>query len=145
MPHPRRTTPPHPHLFTCTFCWHLSRGPPHVLGRAARLTCEACYNAIIDLAICWVCGEVVCRGDECISLGRRITQGTRVEELFLHDDDEVEGEEGWDIWDMEHFKAKEILEIPLCANCVVEVEMDSLDSKTVVQKALRRTDKMDGG
>ncbi|KAK8049958.1 hypothetical protein PG994_011688 [Apiospora phragmitis] len=147
MPQSRRITPPHPHLFTCTFCWHLSRGPPHVLGRSARLTCEACYDAIIDLAICWVCGEIVCRGDD-----RRITQGTRVAELFPHDEEgrqqpsEVEeGEEGWDIWDVEHFRAKEILDIPLCANCVVEVEMDSLDRKTVVQKALRRTDKIDGG
>ncbi|KAK7924103.1 hypothetical protein PG985_006157 [Apiospora marii] len=143
MPQSRRSNPPHPHLFTCTFCWHLSRGPPHVLGRAARLTCEACYNAIIDLAICWVCGEIVCRGDD-----RRVTQGTRVEELFLLDDDGDDGgdgEEGWDIWDVEHFRAKEILDVPLCANCVVDVEMDSLDHKTVVQKALRRTDKIDGG
>ncbi|KAK8873262.1 hypothetical protein PGQ11_003776 [Apiospora arundinis] len=37
------------------------------------------------------------------------------------------------------------MDVPLCANCVVEVEMDSLDRKTVVQKALRRTDKIDGG
>ncbi|KAK7970308.1 hypothetical protein PG988_009381 [Apiospora saccharicola] len=143
MPQSLRGKPSHPHLFTCTFCWHLSRGPPHVLGRAARLTCEACYDAIIDLAICWVCGEIVCRGDD-----RRVTQGTRIEELFLHDDegsDGDDGQEGWDIWDVEHFKAKEILDVPLCANCVNEVEMDSLDRKTVMRKALRRTDKIDGG
>ncbi|KAK8126099.1 uncharacterized protein PG998_001858 [Apiospora kogelbergensis] len=147
MPQSRRTRPSHPHLFTCTFCWHLSRGPPHVLGRAARLTCEACYDAIIDLAICWVCGEIVCRGDD-----RRVTQGRRVEELFRDDNDDDEndregqlGEEGRDIWDVEHYKAKEILDIPLCANCVVEVEMDSLDRRAVVQRALRRTDKTDGG
>ncbi|KAI0180185.1 hypothetical protein GGR52DRAFT_530171, partial [Hypoxylon sp. FL1284] len=40
----------HPQLFTCTFCWHLSRGAPHVLGRSARLTCEPCYRSLIDLA-----------------------------------------------------------------------------------------------
>jgi hypothetical protein len=61
--------PSNPPLFTCTFCWHLSDGTPHAIGRAARLTCDACYSAILDLAICWVCGEVVFRGDECVSLG----------------------------------------------------------------------------
>ncbi|KAI1393650.1 uncharacterized protein F4822DRAFT_385366 [Hypoxylon trugodes] len=42
----------HEQLFTCTFCWHLSRGPPHILGRSARLTCDSCFRGLIDLAIC---------------------------------------------------------------------------------------------
>jgi hypothetical protein len=40
-------------------------------------------------------------------------------------------------------RTKEIVEIPLCANCVVETETD--DQQTLVQKALRRIDKSDGG
>ena len=56
--------------FTCTFCWLPSLGPPRVLGRTApRLACAACHAAVLDLAICWVCGELVFRGDECVSLG----------------------------------------------------------------------------
>lgn len=40
-------------------------------------------------------------------------------------------------------KAIEIEEIPLCANCIVETEAD--DHDTVVQKAVRRIDRADGG
>ncbi|KAK7753496.1 hypothetical protein SLS62_004571 [Diatrype stigma] len=58
--------------FTCTFCWRLitHEGPPHTLGRAAsRLACRSCHAALLDLAVCWVCGELVVRADECVSLG----------------------------------------------------------------------------
>ncbi|KAI0128729.1 hypothetical protein BJ170DRAFT_721465 [Xylariales sp. AK1849] len=132
---PRHIGRSRPQDFTCTFCWHLSRGPPHVLGSSNRLTCGPCYNALIDLAICWVCGEVVYRGND-----RRITQGTKVEELF--DDDEESDTEG----DEEgQEKAKETTDIPLCANCVVDTELDSPGQGTVVQKALKRIDMADGG
>lgn len=71
--------------FICTFCWQ-----PYPLSsqqifhttpttsvsrrhrkRAAtpRAACNPCYRAIIDLSIYWVCGEVVLRGEECVSLG----------------------------------------------------------------------------
>ncbi|GKT53361.1 mediator of RNA polymerase II transcription [Colletotrichum tofieldiae] len=61
---PRASVP-----FTCTFCYQPSDDPPHVVGHEARLTCSPCHAALIDLAICWVCGEIVYRGDECVSLG----------------------------------------------------------------------------
>ncbi|KAJ3469321.1 hypothetical protein MRS44_003386 [Fusarium solani] len=51
-------------IFTCTFCFHLSNGPPHVIGRSARLACSPCHAALLNLAICWVCGELIFRGDE---------------------------------------------------------------------------------
>ena len=35
--------------------------------------------------------------------------------------------------------------VPLCANCVVEVELDKLDARSVLQRGLRRIDKVDGG
>ncbi|KAJ8111329.1 hypothetical protein ONZ43_g5647 [Nemania bipapillata] len=51
--------------FTCTFCWHIiPKGRPFVLGPAARLTCDTCFRAIMNLAICWVCGELVFHADE---------------------------------------------------------------------------------
>ena len=88
----RRRLPPSSSTapFTCTFCWLPSAGPPHVLWGSARgtrsldstgggggggdtsaprLACSACHAAVLDLAVCWVCGELVCRGDECVSLG----------------------------------------------------------------------------
>ncbi|KAK3682738.1 hypothetical protein B0T22DRAFT_494391, partial [Podospora appendiculata] len=41
--------------------------------------------------------------------------------------------------------AREIAEVPLCANCTVEVDVDGLDEMSVVQKGLRRLEKVDGG
>ena len=101
MPSPSRIA------VTCTFCHRVSDGPAQVVGRAARLACAACYAALLDLAICWVCGEVVYRGDECVSLGwcfwhracygcllcgsRAVCQGVRVAELFRDGDDDTDG------------------------------------------------------
>lgn len=153
--------PVHLQFFTCTFCWHLSRGPPHILGRSARLTCEPCYNAIIDLAIYWVCGEVVCRGSECVSLGwcfwhracygcllcgsQLIAQGTTARELFCDQNWPVDAaDQGVDIQSVAAL-AKEIQDVPLCAYCIADIEADKLDHGEVVQKALRRTEKTDGG
>ncbi|KOS19272.1 hypothetical protein ESCO_000149 [Escovopsis weberi] len=59
-PRPRPAT-----VFACTFCHHLTRGPPRLLGRAGRPSCGACAALVLDLSICWGCGEVVVRGDEC--------------------------------------------------------------------------------
>lgn len=39
----------------------------------------------------------------------------------------------------------EIDAVPLCANCVVETEVDELDEDAVLQKGLRRMDHTDGG
>lgn len=56
---PRASSPTRPETFLCTFCWRPQRcGPvnssnaPRVVGRHARLACEPCYNALLDLAIC---------------------------------------------------------------------------------------------
>merc|ERR1712225_156867 len=32
-------------------------------------TCTLCWRAVLDLSICWVCGECIVRGDEVVSLG----------------------------------------------------------------------------
>lgn len=152
----------HPELFTCTFCFHLVRGPPRILGRSVRIACESCYNTVLDLAICWVCGEVVYRGEECVSLGwcfwhrgcygclfcgsKRVANGPSLKELF-------EDAEVYVVMDPAQSNtnkspdslttAKEIDGIPMCANCMVGVEDDS--QETVVQKAIRRVDRTDSG
>lgn len=57
--------------FLCTFCWTPQFRPakPRVLGREARIACETCWRSVLDLSICWVCGEIVVRGEEVVSLG----------------------------------------------------------------------------
>jgi len=42
-------------------------------------------------------------------------------------------------------KGREVEEVPLCANCMVEVDLDGLDEGMVVQKAVRRVERGDGG
>ncbi|KAF5022801.1 hypothetical protein F66182_5143 [Fusarium sp. NRRL 66182] len=143
-----------PNIFTCTFCFHVSQGSPHVVGRSARLACSSCYSALLNLAICWVCGELIFRGDECVSFGwcfwhracygcllygsRAICHGVQVQDLFL--DDELEGRKG------EGCGGKEVTEVPLCAACVVEVEVDGVkEESTVVKRGLRRIERVDGG
>ena len=66
MGHLREQTP-----FLCTFCWTTQYPPsrPKSLGSEKRICCQGCYEQLLDLAICWVCGEVVVRGDEVVSLG----------------------------------------------------------------------------
>lgn len=171
-PSPNRcaTDPSHTdhHLFTCTFCWHLSSGPPRVLGRSARLACRPCTAALLDLAVCWACGEVVFRGDDCVSLGwcfwhracyacllcgsGAVCRGVTAAELFSRDEEAVRREvdrtgETQLVEDeiLGRGRGREIDEVPLCANCVVETEIDELDGGMVVQKGLRRVDRIDGG
>ncbi|ROV98373.1 hypothetical protein VMCG_07132 [Cytospora schulzeri] len=55
--------------------------PSRVVGRGARLACEPCYKALLDLAVCWVCGEVVFRGDECGGIAGN--KGREVDEVPL--------------------------------------------------------------
>ncbi|KAL5354781.1 hypothetical protein ACLOAV_000871 [Pseudogymnoascus australis] len=57
--------PPLP-SFICTFCW-VPQYPPNplkTLGAESRICCLRFWEQILDLAICWVCGEVVVRCEE---------------------------------------------------------------------------------
>lgn len=40
---------------------------------------------------------------------------------------------------------KEVAEAPLCAVCVVEMEVDGVREEGIVQRGLRRTERFDGG
>ncbi|PFH62633.1 hypothetical protein XA68_12707 [Ophiocordyceps unilateralis] len=132
--------------FTCTFCRGVSAGPPRVLGRSARLACEPCHSALLNLSICWVCGEMIVRGDECVSLGwcfwhracygcllcgcRRVCSGVPPSDV----DDNGSSSLG-----------REVAEAPLCAMCVIDVEADGMDEQSMMQKGLRRISLVDGG
>lgn len=146
--------------FTCTFCWHFSSAPPRVVGRSARLACEPCYKTLLDLSVCWVCGEVVVRGDDCVSLGwcfwhkscygclmcgnRIVVHGSTVGEVFAGGSsvEDVQERSGLAVTTGQ---AREIDEIPLCAHCYVEVGAEKMDALAVVNGALRRIDHRDGG
>ena len=155
-------------LIRCTFCHHLSPAPGRVVGRSARLACSACHAALLSLTICWVCGGVVYRGTDCVSLGwcfwhracygcifcgaRRIVEGLTVESVFEEDDgsaDEewaVEGKtDGWERIEGRG-RARELEQVPICAHCVVELEQEDAErAEGVVKRALRAGDRRDGG
>ncbi|KAF4457486.1 hypothetical protein F53441_536 [Fusarium austroafricanum] len=148
------TSPGQTNIFTCTFCFHVSQGPPQIIGRSARLACPTCHAALLNLAICWVCGELIFRGDECVSFGwcfwhracygcllygsRAIYQGVPVQDLFT--------DRGVDDGTREGCGGREVSEVPLCAACVVEVEVDEVKEESiVVNRGLRRVEKVDAG
>ncbi|KAK4459139.1 hypothetical protein QBC42DRAFT_232386, partial [Cladorrhinum samala] len=148
-------------LFTCTFCWRLSSPSssstlPRVIGRGARLACERCYASLLGLSICWVCGGLVYRGEECVSLGwtfwhracygclfcgnKRVARGVTVGELY--EDEEEDGNRGPPMDN----GVREIEEVPVCANCLVDLEAE--DEKEIAKRAVRRVEKSingDGG
>ena len=101
-----------------------------------------------------MCGEVIFRGEECVSLGwcfwhracygcllcgsRLICAGVPAQALFDDgddDDDDDDDTEG----------GREVAEPPLCAVCVVEAELDGLDVEEVARRGLKRIERMDGG
>ncbi|KAH6606825.1 hypothetical protein Trco_005978 [Trichoderma cornu-damae] len=125
-------------IFTCMFCYCTFAGTPCVLGHTCRLACHSCSASILDLSICWICGEIVFREEECVSLGwcfwHRSCYGcllcgsrairVRAKAGDLPDD---EGE-GWGV--------REVLEPPLCVGCMAELEADEMESEdAVAQKA----------
>ncbi|KAI0480220.1 hypothetical protein GGR56DRAFT_687205 [Xylariaceae sp. FL0804] len=136
-------------LFTCTFCWRASRCP----ARA-------------------VCGGVVCRGDECVSLGwcfwhracygcllcgsRRVAAGPAVDDLYRHQyrDQHRHRHRGRDEDDRggggrrDSYPYREIDEIPLCAGCLAGCEArdgEEDPAAAVARTALRRVERSDGG
>ncbi|KAL2074413.1 hypothetical protein VTL71DRAFT_8191 [Oculimacula yallundae] len=153
--------------FICTICWQsqpLGR-TPKLLGSSARIVCRACWRAVLDLSICWVCGECIVRGDEVISLGwcfwhracfGCLVCGTRLDVPG----EEVKGKEGPEIEKGEWGKCGgsdaeegvirktrcigvELEEIPLCT--VFEVETLGESDDRVLERGLETVTKSDGG
>ncbi|KAG6041366.1 hypothetical protein E4U41_004776 [Claviceps citrina] len=160
-----------PDVFTCTFCYRLSTQKPRVLGRSARLTCAECYATIIDLSICWACGELVLREADSVSFGwcfwHRACYGCLLcgspklctgvlldgrkeagasakkrDDCFAHDDDDDDDDDGDG---REERRGEEMAQAPLCALCAVGCEVDSLDGRGILERGLRRIDLVDGG
>ncbi|KAG6365223.1 hypothetical protein INS49_006832 [Diaporthe citri] len=143
LAHPPRSTcsPTRPETFLCTFCWRPQRSDPVNPSGAPKV----------------VCGEVVFRGDECVSLGwcfwhrgcygclfcgnRRVVEGVSVEELLEDAGSRVPDRST----ELGRGKGREIDEIPLCGPCVEEVSRETTKDDHLIPMALRRIDRYDGG
>ena len=127
---------PAPVPFTCTFCWRTFTPPspqyqnnhpyqafhPRVVGPSstARLACSRCHAALISLAVCWGCGELVSRGQACVSLGWCFWHWGCYGCLFCGDRRVVIGRTVSQVWDEE--KVVEVQEVPVCEGCLGDVE-----------------------
>ncbi|CAH0028362.1 unnamed protein product [Clonostachys rhizophaga] len=136
-------------LFTCTFCFRLSSGPPQILGRSARLACKTCCTILLDLSIYWVCGELIFRGEDCVSFGwcfwhkacygcllcgnRLVHRGVKIPALFAGEPKQKNG------------RGKELTEAPICAPCMVDSEVDGVTEEVLVKRGLRRVERYDAG
>jgi hypothetical protein len=135
---------------------------PKVLGSSARIVCHGCWRAVLDLSICWVCGECIARGDEVVSLGwcfwhracfgclmcgsqmsipdkygadhgsSTASGNAEAEEDGITSNNEITREVG-----------VELEEIPLCRVCKIETAGDMEDE--VLQRGLDTVTTFDGG
>lgn len=124
--------------FLCTICWQTQYPPctPRVLGSHARIVCARCWKAVLDLSICWACGEVIVRGEEIVSLGwcfwhrncfGCLLCGTRLK---------------LDAGDVQSMGV-ELTSVPMCDWCRVETEGQGKDQ--VEQKCVEYVSNFDGG
>lgn len=160
--------------FICTICWQpqyppsdqfssTSRFGPKLLGSSARIVCRACWCAVLDLSICWVCGECIVRGDEVISLGwcfwHRACFGCLICGTHLAppvpDDESSSRKRKWKSFDggddddieestkQKRYPGIELEEIPLCGVCDVETGRESQD--TLLGNELKNSTDDNGG
>ncbi|KAF7948970.1 hypothetical protein EAE96_008148 [Botrytis aclada] len=148
--------------FVCTICWSPQYLPstPRVLGRSSRIVCHQCWRAVLDLSICWVCGECIVRGDEVVSLGwcfwhrgcfGCLLCGVRLGEKVLREcESECEngrgrygntGEDGCG----DRGRGTELDKIPLCEWCETETKIKGYGEKKVLERGLENVTKSDGG
>ncbi|KAK0113152.1 hypothetical protein ONS95_014851 [Cadophora gregata] len=162
---------PHP-AYICTICWQRqARGSQcKLLGSSARIVCKPCWRTVLDLSICWVCGECIVRGDEVVSLGwcfwhrgcfGCLICGTRLDvpatvASSIGNESEERGTNNTEDWGRRdgdgsfaaekqgrRFIGVELEEIPLCNVCEIEAAGESTDR--VLQKGLETVTRLDGG
>lgn len=130
--------------FSCNYCHCPSTGPPILLGRSARLACSQCASTIVKLSICWVCGEMICRGDDCVSFGWCFWHRTcyscllcgsrRMDGVARDRDQSGRG-------------PSEVMEPPLCGSCDSEAKDESSgrNRDAIGSACLEFVDSVDGG
>ncbi|OAR00824.1 hypothetical protein LLEC1_05873 [Akanthomyces lecanii] len=131
--------------FICNYCHCAAHGYPVILGRSARLACDQCAAAIVKLSICWVCGEMICRGDDCVSFGWCFWHRACYSCLLCRNRAVIGtsyarggGREA---------EASELLRPPLCAMCDMETarEMNDRDKTELMHACVDFVDSTDGG
>ncbi|KAI1644510.1 uncharacterized protein F4817DRAFT_367421 [Daldinia loculata] len=95
-----------------------------------------------SVSLGWCFWHRACYG--CLFCGSRLVViGPTIAELFVDDDDDrVANSKGRDV---AIGSGREITEVPTCANCAVECEVDCEDRQAFLRNALHRVDKTDGG
>lgn len=131
--------------FICNYCHCATHGYPVILGRSARLACDQCAAAIVKLSICWVCGEMICRGDDCVSFGWCFWHRACYSCLLCGN----RGVVGTSYTQAAGTEAEvsEFLRPPLCAMCDMETARDTnnQDDAELVQACVDFVDSTDGG
>ncbi|RKF63129.1 hypothetical protein OnM2_027028 [Erysiphe neolycopersici] len=140
--------------FLCTMCWqYQSHGTkPRILGESARIVCEKCWRGVIDLSICWVCGDTVVRGDEVVSLGwcfwhyscfGCLVCGMQISVPKNEKSSKISSDEfNRDLNDSGR-RGVELENVPLCHFCQIEMEGEEKDQ--LVERALVTVSMFDGG
>ncbi|KAI6246146.1 hypothetical protein HI914_05384 [Erysiphe necator] len=140
--------------FLCTICWQYQpRGiKPKILGQSARIVCEKCWCAVIDLSICWVCGDIVVRGDEIVSLGwcfwhiscfGCLVCGTQITLPKNENKSKIGSEKFMGNFNGSSSKGVELESVPLCHVC--EIEMDGEENRQILERGLLTVSLFDGG
>ncbi|PQK12321.1 hypothetical protein BB8028_0003g09380 [Beauveria bassiana] len=129
----------------CDYCHCSTSGYPIILGHSARLACSQCASAIIKLSICWVCGEMICRGDDCISFGWCFWHRACYSCLLCGNREIIGTSTTRSVGTKA--EASELLRPPLCAACDTETARDTngVDDAELVQACVNFVDSADGG
>ncbi|CZR54428.1 uncharacterized protein PAC_04312 [Phialocephala subalpina] len=133
-------------VFICTICWRAQYFPskPKLLGSSARIVCRPCWRAVLDLSICWVCGEYIVRGDEVVSLGWCFWHRACFGCLVCRTKISVPEEEGSAVSRRRRDgMGVELEEIPLCNVCGVKMSGESPGK--VLERGVENVSRFDGG
>lgn len=125
-----------------------------------RTMCRDCWSSIIDLSICWVCGECVLRGEEVVSLGwcfwhkhcfGCLTCGERIFNLRDEDRTETAAEDSrFGFHNSKCHGTVELKEAPLCHQCTSELRnfgmghLDGPGEEVIPRRRRRRHRKIKG-
>ncbi|EGX94544.1 hypothetical protein CCM_02815 [Cordyceps militaris CM01] len=128
--------------FICNYCHCSAPGYPIILGQSARLACDQCASAIVKLSICWVCGEMICRGDDCISFGWCFWHRACFSCLLCGSRAVLSTSCSWALG-----TKAEVLRPPLCAACDMETARDTNEhcDSGLIQACVDFVDSVDGG
>lgn len=92
-----------------------------------------------------MCGEVIFRGEECVSLGWCFWHRACYGCLLCGSQDIYQGKTLVDLFDTDAEGGREVEIPPLCAYCAVEAEVDEVDEEATLRKGMQRVERYDCG